>query len=452
MSMQRYEQYIDSEIEWLGEIPAHWEIKRLKSIFSFGKGLNITKENLINNGIPVINYGQVHSKFNTGTYVNNDIIKYVNEDYLISNKKSLVHKNDFIFADTSEDLVGVGNCAFIDIESTIFAGYHSIILKAKDEDSKKYIAYLFLTDSWRFQIRSLVSGIKVYSITKAILSQTNVLFPPIQEQEAIAKFLDTKCEQIDRAIAQKERVIELLNERRQIIIQRAVTRGLNPDVELKDSGIDWIGEIPRHWEVKRLKSLFTFGKGLNITKENLQDYGVPVINYGQIHSKLNNGTEINDKIMRYVSEEYLIKDQRSLVYKNDFIFADTSEDIKGVGNCAFIDIDSNIFAGYHSIILKSKDKHNKKYLAYLFLTDCWRSQIRSLVSGIKVFSITKAILSKSSVIYPFYSEQQEIANYLDNISEKIDKAISLKKEEIAKLKEYKQTLINSAVTGKIKIA
>ena len=151
--------------------------------------------------------------------------------------------------------------------------------------------------------------------------------------------------------------------------------------KMKDSGIEWIGEIPEDWEVKPIKSLFSFGKGLPITKDNLIENGSSVISYGQIHSKNNIGVQIVDDLKRFVSETYLDTNPNSLVHKGDFIFADTSEDLEGCGNFVYVDKEEILFAGYHTIILFSKQNINNKYLAYLFKTDAWRCQIRGLCSG-----------------------------------------------------------------------
>ena len=155
----------------------------MKNLFSFGKGLPITKENLVKEGIAVISYGQIHFKNNSGTSVKDDLKRFVSESYLETNKSSLVNEFDFIFADTSEDMDGCGNCVYIDKQEKLFAGYHTIILRSLEKSDKKYLAYLFLTDAWRYQIRSRVSGIKVFSITQKILGQVSVIFPPPDEQK-----------------------------------------------------------------------------------------------------------------------------------------------------------------------------------------------------------------------------------------------------------------------------
>lgn len=176
--------------------------------------------------------------------------------------------------------------------------------------------------------------------------------------------------------------------------------------------------------------------------------GEKVISYGQIHSKSNTGTNVKEELYRYVSNEYLKSNYQSIVKYNDFIFADTSEDLDGCGNCVYIDKNINVFAGYHTIILKPKVKDDMKYFAYLFLTNAWRSQIRSRVSGIKLFSITQKILKETTIIIPEKKERENIVKYLDKKCSKIDNLIKNKENLITDLENYKKSLIYEYVTGK----
>ena len=221
----RYDKYKDSGIEWIDKIPLHWDVEKLKTLFNFGKGLSITKDNLTETGIPVISYGQIHSKSNTGTQISDELIRYVPETYLENNIQSLVNRGDFIFADTSEDIEGAGNCVFVDKQLTLFAGYHSIILKNKEHDYNlgKYLSYLFKTDLWRIQVRANVNGIKVYSISQKVLKQITALVPSKNEQKQIAEFLDKKCSEIDKNIEDKEKLIEKLVEYKKSLIYECVT-------------------------------------------------------------------------------------------------------------------------------------------------------------------------------------------------------------------------------------
>lgn len=202
------------------------------------------------------------------------------------------------------------------------------------------------------------------------------------------------------------------------------------------------------WETKRMKDLFSFCKGLSITKEDLRENGVPVISYGQIHSKQNTGVCIADHLIRYVDASFLNTDEKSLTHVNDFIFADTSEDLEGCGNCVYVDKEMTLFAGYHTLLLKSKKTQDNKFLAYVFNTDCWRTQIRKNVCGVKLFSITQKNLNSVSVAFPCLKEQQRISLYLDQKTGQIDTIVSKITDQIENLKVLRKCIINECVREK----
>lgn len=295
------------------------------------------------------------------------------------------------------------------------------------------------------------TGIQNLDIT-SLLSKEYVYIPPRAEQDAIVRYLDAATSKIDKAIAMQQKMIDLLNERKQIIIQNAVTKGIDENVEMKDSGVEWIGMIPKHWEIEPFGKHFTFGKGLPITKANLQEEGIAVISYGQVHAKYNLGTTLTETLVRYVSPKYLETHPQCLLNKNDFIFADTSEDVEGSGNFAFNDYKDKIFAGYHTVVARPKDLIYPKYYAYLFKSRAWKSQIQSLVNGVKVYSIGKRILKTSTLLIPCESEQKEIVKVLDLKTAAIEKSIENISRQIALLQERKQIIINEVVTGKVKVS
>ena len=222
--------------------------------------------------------------------------------------------------------------------------------------------------------------------------------------------------------------------------------------KMKSSGISWIGDVPEGWSVKRLKSIFEYRKGLSITKADLTQTGIPVISYGQIHSKENTGTHLQDSLLRFVPLTYLESDGNCLLKEDDFVFADTSEDLEGLGNCVYVDRQDKIFAGYHTIIFRPYDDHRSeaifRYLAYLFKTDVWRSQFRAKAFGIKVYSLSQRLLNDCRLILPSLSEQRAIADYLDEKCSAIDAMIAEKEALIADLEAYKKSLIYEVVTGK----
>ena len=284
--------------------------------------------------------------------------------------------------------------------------------------------------------------------------------PPLQEQKEIAEFLDKKCEKIQNYINKKQKLITLLQEKKQALINEAVCGRVACHTErsevsttaYKPSGIEYLGLIPHHWEVKKLKILFSLGNGLNITKQDFVSYGIPCVSYGEIHSKYPCRLDTSIHKLPYVSETYLADKPQSLLTKGDFVFADTSEDIEGSGNFTSIQSYVPVFAGYHTIILKPKTSEiNDLYFSFLFDSFGIRSQIRKEVCGVKVFSITKSILKEIQCLLPPLQEQKEIAAFLDSKVAQINSAIEKTKKQIELIKEYKNTLINEAVCGRIRL-
>ena len=424
----------DSKIEWAGKIPEHWrEIPNKFLFYNSSEKVGCEAEHyqllsLTTQGV------KKKDKNATGGKVP-----------LSYNTYQTVDVGDIIF------------CLF-DLDcSAVFAGvspYCGMITSAYDVlTPRDAVLYNKYADYW-FQYAFSNRYYKLYSknirfaVTNDIFGSILTLVPPLAEQKKIADFLDGKCAEIDELVQTEEKMIEELKAYKQSVITEAVTKGLDPSAPMKDSGIEWIGKIPECWEIMTLKSLFDFGKGLPITKEDLRVSGEKVISYGQIHAKFNISTRIVDDMYRFVDSVYVDSHSNSIVKVGDFIFADTSEDLSGVGDFVYINDNDVIFAGYHSIILKSRMTTSNKYLAYLFLSDCWRSQLRSRVFGIKVFSISKNILSRVAVLFPSDSEQQKIADYLDDKCAKIDEMIAIRNEQIYQLKDYKKSLIYEYVTGK----
>ena len=251
----------ESGVNWINEIPMDWSVNRIKFIFTNGKGLPITKDNLVDEGLSVVSYGQIHSKSNTGVDIKPDLIRYVNNEYKKYYPQCEVFEGDFIFADTSEDYEGCGNCVYKRDNNELYAGYHSIILHSINSLDNRYYAYLFKTDAWRKQLREIASGVKLFSISQKNLMNASVIIPHVSEQCCIANFLDSKCSQIDEISKKIQEEIDTLEEYKKSVITEAVTKGLDPSVEMKDSGIEWVGETPITWAVQPIKYLFNILSG-----------------------------------------------------------------------------------------------------------------------------------------------------------------------------------------------
>ena len=416
----------------------------MKSIYNFGKGLNITKADLVDKGIPVISYGQIHSKLNTGTCIKDSLIKYVPEIFFENNNTSLVKKGDIIFADTSEDLEGCGNCIYIDRDMLLYAGYHTIIAKNISTYINKYFSYLFQTDCWRTQIRRTVNGVKLFSIPQRLLASTDIITPSTQEQQSIATYLDQKCSEIDELIALQEEMISKLQSYKQSIITEAVTKGLDKNIPLKDSGIEWIGEIPEHWEVKRLKYLGYNYNGLTYSPNDIcnSEEGTIVLRSSNIKD---NKLCFDDNV--YVNKEIPTK---LLVNKGDILICSRNGSASLIGKAALIETDIKATFGAFMMIFKGKNIHHK-YLYYI-VTFCI-SQYKWLFTTATINQLTSSMLGE--IFAPFICnkvEQQSIADYLDQKCSEIDELISIKQEKIEKLKDYKKSLIFECVTGKRKVS
>ena len=426
-------QYKDSGIEWIGKIPDTWDIKRLKEIF-------VERNNRDAKGKTLLSVSQYYGiKPKAETDIADSHVAESYDDYKV------VEKGDFVM---NIMLAWNGSYAVSDYEGIVSPAY--CVYQFRKECCHKYLHYLLRTDGYQTAFKTMSRGI-IDSRLRLYPEQFytfNTIFPPVSEQQRIADYLDEKCGEIDTLIALQEQMIEKLKAYKQSFITEAVTKGLNPNAKLVPSGIEWIEEIPEGWTIKPFKELFRTGKGLSFTKADLVKEGVPVISYGQVHSKQNTGTSIIDELIRYVPEEIAKTGLSSKVNVGDFIFADTSEDLSGCGNCVYVDKEVGLYAGYHSVIAFSKRHLSNLYLAYLFLTDCWRSQIRSRVSGIKVFSISQSIINQTSIMLPPEDEQQSITAYLGEKCADIDRLIDLKRQKIEKLKYYKKGVIYEAVTGK----
>ncbi|KFI98049.1 restriction endonuclease subunit S [Bifidobacterium stellenboschense] len=440
-----------SGVSWIGEIPEDWRVEPLKFHCVMFKGLPIQKTDLTDDGRRVVSYGQVHSKLNSGTHLSDDLIRYVAPALAPVSASSRLRRGDLVFADTSEDLEGIGNAVYVDSDDLVFAGYHTVTCRPDRMIDGRYFAYLARVECWRGQLRSYAMGVKVYSITQSVLSKVSVILPPVEEQERIAAYLDAQAAGIDAAVADIERQLDVLERYKVSVIHEAVTKGLDADAPMKSSGVSWIGEIPEDWRVEPLKFHCVMFKGLPIQKTDLTDDGRRVVSYGQVHSKLNSGTHLSDDLIRYVAPALAPVSASSRLRRGDLVFADTSEDLEGIGNAVYVDSDDLVFAGYHTVTCRPDRMIDGRYFAYLARVECWRGQLRSYAMGVKVYSITQSVLSKVSVILPPVEEQERIAAYLDAKCAAIDSIIATKRRQAAILKARRQSLIYEYVTGKRRV-
>ena len=422
----------DSGIPWIGEIPSHWETDNIGSLYSQ------RNEKVSDKDYPPLSVSKMGVVPQLETAAKTDD----------GDNRKLVRKGDFAINSRSDRRGSCGISAYDGSVSLI-----NTILTPRTEMNPRFYDWLFHTSVFADEFYKWGHGIvdDLWTTRWAEMKRISIVVPSIAEQQAIADFLDKKCGEIDEMVSLQEKIVEELKAYKQSVITEAVCKGLNPDVPMKDSGIEWIGQIPESWRVAPFKSVYSLGKGLSITKADLVSKGVPVISYGQIHSKQNTGTSVVDDLIRFVPESFLSTNSDALVKIGDVIFADTSEDLAGCGNCVYIDRGGLLFAGYHTIIARNETNDNNNYFSYLFQTDCWRKQIRSVVNGVKLYSVPQRLLSSTSIIIPPIEEQREIGSFLDNKCSEIDALISLKQSKIDFLKEYKKSIIYEYITGKKEI-
>lgn len=432
-----YEKMKDSGIEWIGNTPAHWRIHTLYQLATQvrEKNSDLQEKNLLS-----LSYGKIKRKDIDSP---DGLLPASFDGYNIIEAGDIVLRLTDLQNDHTSLRVGMAT------ERGIITSAYTT-LRPFDTNNSKYLYYLLHAFDLKKGFYGMGSGVR-QGLNYAEVKELRIVVPNQAEQEAIVRFLDKQCAQIDSLIVETKRTIEENKRWKDSIILETVTRGLKPSRKMKKCDLGWISEIPTEWKTDRLKALFAFGKGLPITKENLVDQGIPVISYGQIHAKYNTGTSITEQLFRYVPESYIESNPDSLVHKGDILVADTSEDIDGCGNSAYVDKEMQLFAGYHTIILKSLNRDDNKYLAYLFKSPVWRSQIRTRVSGVKLFSISKKILNFATIILPPKEEQDTITRFLDKKCELIDALNENKQALIIDLENYKRSLIYEVVTGKRKV-
>ena len=430
--MQKYADYTPAQAAWLDELPSHWQCTKIGALFSERKSKVSDKDYA---PLSVARIGVVPQ---LATAVKTDA----------GDNRKLVCAGDFVINSRSDRK---GSCGVAKLDGSV--SLINIVLTPRNGLSERYVHYLLRSQPFSEEYyrngRGIVADLWTtrYSEMKSILLPV----PPREEQDQIVCFLDWKVSSINKLISNYRHQIVLLEEMKQRKIDEAVVNGMRKSALIHNHDVRWGIDYPEHWQIRRIRESFSFRKGLSITKANLVETGIAVISYGQIHSKKNSGVSLNEELIRYVNESYLTTNQGCLVEKGDFIFADTSEDVTGCGNCAYIDWDDTIFAGYHSIIAHPDGSTNNKYLAYLFKSPTWRYQIRKKVNGVKVYSITQKMLKDAFILIPPDDEQKEIVRYLDEVCAKIDVTIKKMEAKIANLQDLRICLIADTVTGKIDV-
>jgi len=431
--MPRYQSYKDSGIDWLGEVPEDWDVRRLKNCASINPPLRLTETERKGNAcfLPMESVsadGKVdYSRIKEAKCLVQGFTSFRKDDVIIAKITPCFENGKGACLDTMPTSIGFGSTEF-----------H--ILQANTNSDSKFLYYLSKSDEFmKFGEQMMTGSAGQKRVSTDFVENFLFASPSLHEQTAIATYLDRKTAQIDQAVQIKQQQIALLKERKQILIQNAVTRGLNPDVPLRDSGIEWIGEIPAHWAVKRLKYILEERNERSKTGEE------PLFMVSQVHGLVLR-SEYHDK-----AEVAQSNIDNKIVYKNDLVFNKLKAHL-GVffkSNIEFEGIVSPDYAVYKPKAYIS----DLKFLELLFRHPAYIGQFVIRATGIVegLIRLYTGDLFDISVPVPPKDEQENILTHIETQSTKIDQAIDLQQQQIERLKEYKATLINSAVTGKIKV-
>jgi type I restriction enzyme S subunit len=451
--MRRYDSYKDSVVEWIGLIPCNWTETRLRFIGNLfggltGKSGDDFKQDDNPNNKPYIPYTNIFRN----TYISKEHVDFVViED---GENQNRVKKYDLFFLMSSETYQDLGKpCILIeDVEELYLNSFCKGFRVNKMDVNPLFLNYQLLGDVHKELISIEGRGFTRINLRQDRLNDTPILLPPLSEQSQIVSYLDNKTSQIESLIEKTQRKIELLTEKRTSFINEVVTKGLNPNLEMKDSGVEWIGEIPSHWDVKRLKYLIEddggikigpFGSSLKL--DTLTEEGIKV--YGQ-------GNVIKDDFTighRHIPIERFDSDfSQYEILEGDVLI--TMMGTTGKSKVFKKEFKRGILDS-HLLRLRFK---SESFISDLFVTILQESdyvfhQLRLNSKGSIMEGLNSSIVKELILLTPPLTEQQQIVSYLDEHTQLIDKTISVEQRRIDLLKDYRQTIISEVVTGKRKV-
>ncbi|MFA9399163.1 MAG: restriction endonuclease subunit S [Clostridiaceae bacterium] len=439
---EMYEGYKDSGIEWIGAIPEHWGIKRLKEISKINN-LTLSENTSESYEFDYIDIGNV-------TY---GVKECITEHMIFKNSPSrarrIVKKGDTIISTVRTYLKAITSIDE-DISNLIVSTGFAVISPSNDI-FRKFISYLLASDIIVNEICALSKGVSYPAINSSIIGDLLCTIPSLQEQQAIADYLDIKTAQIDHKIELLTKKSAKYSEIKKSLINEIVTRGLDKTVAMKDSGIEWIGEIPEHWEVKRFKDLGFLYSGLSgKSKDDFKDgnkYSRNYITFVNIANNQNISPNYMKKVIIYPYEK------QNKIKQNDLFILMSSENYEDIGKSALLKIDliDTYLNSFCKGIRFTKSYISPNFINYLLISKTYRNSISIEGKGFTRINLKIEKINNLVIVIPPLQEQQAIANYLDTKTTQMDHIIATINTEIEKLKELRKTLINDVVTGKIKV-
>jgi type I restriction enzyme S subunit len=405
-----YPNYKDSGIDWLGRVPEHWEAKRIKNIFKVFNG-STPSSNVIEYWYGDIVWVTPEDLGNLNTDSLTESNRRISEEGYRSCGTTLVPKGSLLLSTRAP----IGNLAIAGVDLCTNQGCRSLVFRGPN--TGRYFFY-FLSAA-RQELESFGQGSTFKELSKSKLEVVLLVYPSIPEQHSIALFLDRETSKIDALIAKKEQLIRMLEEKRTALISHTVTKGLDPDVPMRDSGIEWIGEIPEHWDVKRFKYVLLLSRGVDLPAESFVDGPYPVCGSNGVIGYHDNYTTVGPSI--------------------------TVGRSGSVGEVNYVD--GNFWAHNTALYVVKFYDAVPRFSYYLLLS----IDLKSLSDGSAVGTLNRNYIHDLFIAVPPIKEQQAIASYLDRETSKLYSLISKIREHIARLREYRTALISAAVTGKIDV-
>jgi type I restriction enzyme S subunit len=437
--MKKYGSYTDSGIEWIGKIPSHWELKPLKYL------VFCNQSSLAENTNPdiEINYIEI-GDVNPIDGIKETCLYRFNE--APSRARRIVKEGDVIISTVRTYLKAIASI------SSMYNGYIAstgfAVLTPKSIHSG-FLGKIVLNEGFIGEIISLSKGVSYPSVTAQDLMNISIPLPEIKEQTTIANFLDHKTAQIDDLIAKKERLIQLLDEECTAIINQAVTKGLNPNVPMKDSGIEWLGEIPEHWEVIHVKHVANIQgrvgyKGYTVS--DLVSEGEGPYTIGAKHINKENQLDLSNP--EFISWEKYYESPEIMVRKGDLLLTQRGT----LGKVVYINKEIGEATINPSMVLLNKLKVEAEYLYFFFNSFYFKSWIEFTNTATAVPMISQEQLGNFKLILPPVEERKTLLEVINSKLAGVNKFKETVTKEIELLKEYKIALISEVVTGKVDVS
>ena len=430
-----YLKYKESESKWLKEIPTHWKVTRLKHGIEL---IESGKRDLVEHS-DILSIGGEH--IGTNYKLNLKNLKYISEEFYNKNKRGRVQIGDILIV---KDGATIGKTAYIDVhqlKQKMLLNEHIYRIVAH-----KYIYYFILSLFFQSKIWSENNSSAQEGLNLSTIKNIPLLKPLKEEQEIIANFLDKKTFKIDSLVKKKEKQIELLKEKRLALITQAVTKGLNSNVKMKNSGIEWLGKIPAHWKIQRLKYL---GK-VNPVKSEIAHLSLDTeVSFIPMESL----KEYGGLSLEYVQALGNVYKGYTYFCNGDVVIAKITPCFEnGKSSIAEKLINGIAFGTTELHIIRPKILLDRKFLFYFTISITFRQPGKSEMYGASGQKrVPESFVKNCYIPLPSKEEQKEIANFLDKATSKIDSLIEKVENSIKLLKEYRQALITSAVTGKIDV-